>query len=201
MEDQSPFFSAFLLNSSCCSNSCLLNFINLVILGIIRGYDSICYDDSCPPGRHPSFCHWWHRWSPQRSSNKYVLDAMIAVHFLCSQTYFFQSKIEMPWVNWTPRECALFCHVVTLILSQRSLSMVSSYIHPFGRHVWIINIQSNVLSLWFTAFDVSADLTELGQTPVAVICSGAKSILDIELTLEYLVSIIDGCLSIHGFSI
>ncbi len=35
-------------------------------------------------------------------------------------------------------------------------------------------------------FDVSADLEELAQTDVAVICAGAKSILDIGLTLEYL---------------
>ncbi len=34
--------------------------------------------------------------------------------------------------------------------------------------------------------DVSADLTELAQTNVAVICAGAKSILDIGRTLEYL---------------
>ena len=34
--------------------------------------------------------------------------------------------------------------------------------------------------------DVSADLTELGRTPVTVICAGAKSILDIPRTLEYL---------------
>ncbi|XP_017601247.1 PREDICTED: pseudouridine-metabolizing bifunctional protein C1861.05 isoform X3 [Corvus brachyrhynchos] len=34
--------------------------------------------------------------------------------------------------------------------------------------------------------DVSADLTELGRTPVAVISAGAKSILDIGRTLEYL---------------
>ncbi|RHZ74182.1 hypothetical protein Glove_227g84 [Diversispora epigaea] len=34
--------------------------------------------------------------------------------------------------------------------------------------------------------DVSADLTELGKTPVAVVCAGVKSILDIEKTLEYL---------------
>jgi hypothetical protein len=36
--------------------------------------------------------------------------------------------------------------------------------------------------------DVSADLTELGRTPVAVVASGPKSILDIGRTLEYLVS-------------
>lgn len=35
-------------------------------------------------------------------------------------------------------------------------------------------------------FDVSADLLELGQTPVTVVCSGAKSILDLPLTLEVL---------------
>jgi pseudouridine-5'-phosphate glycosidase len=35
-------------------------------------------------------------------------------------------------------------------------------------------------------FDVSADLFELGRTPVAVVCSGAKSILDLPLTLEVL---------------
>jgi pseudouridine-5'-phosphate glycosidase len=34
--------------------------------------------------------------------------------------------------------------------------------------------------------DVSADLIELGRTPVAVVCSGAKSILDLPLTLEVL---------------
>ena len=36
------------------------------------------------------------------------------------------------------------------------------------------------------SFDISADLQELAQTNVAVVCAGAKSILDIGLTLEYL---------------
>jgi pseudouridine-5'-phosphate glycosidase len=36
------------------------------------------------------------------------------------------------------------------------------------------------------AWDISADLTELSQTPVAVVCAGAKSILDIRRTLEIL---------------
>ena len=34
--------------------------------------------------------------------------------------------------------------------------------------------------------DISADLQELAQTPVTVVCAGAKSILDLGLTLEYL---------------
>ena len=37
-----------------------------------------------------------------------------------------------------------------------------------------------------TSFDVSADLQELAQTPVAVVCAGAKAILDIPKTLEVL---------------
>jgi pseudouridylate synthase len=37
-----------------------------------------------------------------------------------------------------------------------------------------------------TSFDISADLQELARTPVAVVCAGAKSVLDLRLTLEYL---------------
>lgn len=36
------------------------------------------------------------------------------------------------------------------------------------------------------SMDVSADLTELGRTPVLVVCAGVKSILDIPKTLEVL---------------
>jgi pseudouridine-5'-phosphate glycosidase len=36
------------------------------------------------------------------------------------------------------------------------------------------------------SFDISADLSELSRTPVAVVCAGAKSILDLPLTLEVL---------------
>jgi pseudouridine-5'-phosphate glycosidase len=43
-------------------------------------------------------------------------------------------------------------------------------VHRGGEHTW----------------DVSADLSELGRTPVAVVCAGAKSILDIPRTLEVL---------------
>ncbi len=37
-----------------------------------------------------------------------------------------------------------------------------------------------------TSMDISADLEELAQTPVMVVCAGAKAILDLGLTLEYL---------------
>ncbi|KAJ1947421.1 hypothetical protein FBU59_001876 [Linderina macrospora] len=37
-----------------------------------------------------------------------------------------------------------------------------------------------------STMDISADLTELGKTPVTVVCAGAKSILDLPKTLEFL---------------
>lgn len=37
-----------------------------------------------------------------------------------------------------------------------------------------------------TSFDISTDLTQLARTPLAVVCAGAKSLLDPRLTLEYL---------------
>jgi pseudouridine-5'-phosphate glycosidase len=37
-----------------------------------------------------------------------------------------------------------------------------------------------------TSFDISADLLELARTPVAVVCAGAKAILDLRATLEVL---------------
>ncbi|HEY3765826.1 MAG TPA: pseudouridine-5'-phosphate glycosidase [Gaiellales bacterium] len=39
---------------------------------------------------------------------------------------------------------------------------------------------------WERTLDISADLTELGRTEVCVVCSGAKSLLDIPATLEML---------------
>ena len=47
----------------------------------------------------------------------------------------------------------------------------------------------NHSATWFSfkdSLDVSADLTELGRSPVAVVCAGVKSILDIGRTLEFL---------------
>ena len=37
-----------------------------------------------------------------------------------------------------------------------------------------------------SSFDISADLQELARTSVAVVCAGAKAVLDLKLTLEYL---------------
>lgn len=45
---------------------------------------------------------------------------------------------------------------------------------------------SGATSSGATSSDVSADLQELAQTPVIVVCAGAKAILDLPATLEYL---------------
>jgi len=50
-------------------------------------------------------------------------------------------------------------------------------------------LNCNVFHLCTAALDISADLSELGRTPVAVVCAGVKSILDIGRTLEVLVSV------------
>ena len=39
---------------------------------------------------------------------------------------------------------------------------------------------------WQESLDISADLRELARTPVTVVCSGAKSLLDLPATMEYL---------------
>ncbi|BDA44761.1 Pseudouridine-5'-phosphate glycosidase [Coccomyxa sp. Obi] len=55
-----------------------------------------------------------------------------------------------------------------------------------GIHIFVTGGIGGVHRGAESTMDVSADLTELGRTPVAVVCAGAKSILDIPRTLEYL---------------
>ncbi|KAI5053987.1 hypothetical protein GOP47_0031120, partial [Adiantum capillus-veneris] len=55
-----------------------------------------------------------------------------------------------------------------------------------GIHIFVTGGIGGVHRGGENTMDVSSDLTELGRTPVAVICAGIKSILDIPRTLEYL---------------
>ena len=55
-----------------------------------------------------------------------------------------------------------------------------------GIHVFVTGGIGGVHRGAETSFDISADLQELAQTSVAVVCAGVESILDIGLTLEYL---------------
>lgn len=55
-----------------------------------------------------------------------------------------------------------------------------------GIHIFVTGGIGGVHRHGESSMDVSSDLTELGRTPVAVVCAGVKSILDIPRTLEYL---------------
>ena len=55
-----------------------------------------------------------------------------------------------------------------------------------GIHVFVTGGIGGVHRGVESTMDISADLNELGRTPVAVVCAGVKSILDIGRTLEYL---------------
>ena len=58
--------------------------------------------------------------------------------------------------------------------------------HLAGIHVFATGGLGGVHRGGENSLDISADLTELGRTPVALISSGCKSFLDIPRTLEYL---------------
>ncbi|EEB12274.1 conserved hypothetical protein [Pediculus humanus corporis] len=58
--------------------------------------------------------------------------------------------------------------------------------HKVGISIFVTGGIGGVHREGESTMDISADLTELGRTPVAVISSGVKSILDIGRTLEYL---------------
>lgn len=65
-----------------------------------------------------------------------------------------------------------------------ALTMILS--HKAGIKVFATGGLGGVHKHGEVTMDVSADLTELGRTPVAVVCAGPKAILDIPRTLEYL---------------
>lgn len=58
--------------------------------------------------------------------------------------------------------------------------------HQAGIRVFVTGGIGGVHRGAVETMDISADLTELGRTPVTVVCAGSKSILDIEKTLEFL---------------
>ncbi|KAJ3316507.1 hypothetical protein HDU76_001745 [Blyttiomyces sp. JEL0837] len=58
--------------------------------------------------------------------------------------------------------------------------------HAAGIEIFVTGGIGGVHRNGETTMDISADLTELGRTPVTVVCAGVKSILDIGRTLEYL---------------
>lgn len=81
---------------------------------------------------------------------------------------------DLPWV------IARGAHGATTVASTMRLASLA------GIAVFVTGGLGGVHKGAETSFDVSADLTELGQTDVTVVSAGVKSILDIGLTLETL---------------
>src|SRR5579885_2960388 len=78
---------------------------------------------------------------------------------------------------------------VTLATGQTGATTVAGTMlcaHMAGIHFFATGGIGGVHRGAETTMDISADLTELSRTPVLVVCAGAKSILDRDLTLEYL---------------
>ena len=79
---------------------------------------------------------------------------------------------DLPWLLATSR------HGATTVAATMRIAMLA------GIRVFATGGIGGVHRGAATSFDVSADLTEMAETPVAVVSAGIKSILDIGLTLE-----------------
>lgn len=84
------------------------------------------------------------------------------------------SRRDLAYVVATKQDGATTVSATTLISHQAGI--------PIFVTGGIGGVHRGAAETW----DVSADLTELGRTPVCVVCAGAKSILDLPRTLEYL---------------
>ena len=78
--------------------------------------------------------------------------------------------------------CVLFFFILFFIL----FSVLFCTTLFLGIHIFATGGIGGVHRGAETSMDISADLTELGRTPVTVVCAGVKSILDIRKTLEVL---------------
>ncbi|CAI5502338.1 unnamed protein product [Closterium sp. Naga37s-1] len=80
---------------------------------------------------------------------------------------------------------------VALVVSQgltgaTTVSATMLLSHKVGIPVFVTGGIGGVHRRGEITMDISSDLTELARTPVAVVCAGVKSVLDIPRTLEYL---------------
>lgn len=103
------------------------------------------------------------------------------------------SKEELMTLAKKPREEVIKCSrrdLPYVVASKQSggttVAATMIVAHRVGIQIFATGGIGGVHREGHVTLDVSADLVELGRTPVAVVCSGVKSILDIPRTLEYL---------------
>lgn len=112
-----------------------------------------------------------------------ILSGIIHIGMSTSQLETF-AKIGRKCIKVSRRD---FARVVGLGLNgATTVSGTMLCAHAAGIRMFVTGGLGGVHRGAEETWDVSADLTELGRTPVAVVCAGAKSILDIPRTLEYL---------------
>jgi len=117
-----------------------------------------------------------------------ILDGKIKIGLSDEELQFFAHKKDMP--KCSRRDLAAViarsgCGAATVALTMIAAKMAGIKFFATGG---IGGVHRGALGTTESppSFDISADLEELAQTDVAVICAGAKAILDIPLTLEYL---------------
>ena len=122
------------------------------------------------------------------------------IHFYPTSLFTFIFHVFTPIISLFIPHSILFCSVLFYIIL---LVVFCSFLYYFsfcflfcsvlycttlflGIHIFATGGIGGVHRGAETSMDISADLTELGRTPVTVVCAGVKSILDIRKTLEVL---------------
>ena len=117
------------------------------------------------------------------------------IHFYQTSLFTFIFNVFTPIISLFIPHSILFCSVLFYIIL---LVVFCSFLYYFsfcelffstlflGIHIFATGGIGGVHRGAETSMDISADLTELGRTPVTVVCAGVKSILDIRKTLEVL---------------
>ena len=117
------------------------------------------------------------------------------IHFYQTSLFTFIFNVFTPILSLFIPHSILFCFILHVVFC--SFLYYFSFCFLFcsvlycttlflGIHIFATGGIGGVHRGAETSMDISADLTELGRTPVTVVCAGVKSILDIRKTLEVL---------------
>lgn len=112
-----------------------------------------------------------------------ILDGVVHIGMSPAQLETF-GKLGMACHKVSRRDIANICGLKKNGATTVSATMLLA--HMAGIQVFVTGGVGGVHRGAERTWDVSADLAEMGRTPVCVVCAGAKSILDLPKTLEYL---------------
>ncbi|KAJ7550662.1 hypothetical protein O6H91_07G111600 [Diphasiastrum complanatum] len=137
---------------------------------------------------------------PQNLQTAKEVEAIVTQHGAIPATIAILGGV--PCIGLTEEELETLAHLGTKALktARRDIPTVTTkgefgattvsatmfFAAKVGIRIFVTGGIGGVHRLGEITMDISSDLTELGRTPVAVVCAGVKSILDIPRTLEYL---------------